>query len=59
MRLKKKKEYKAYVIQLRLTEKDKNRLKQKANIYTEGNVSELLLYAGLNFIADKNELEQD
>lgn len=57
MRLKKQKNNKTSRVTFRCTEKEENKLQQKANIYTEGNVSEFVLYAALNFVPSKEDFE--
>ena len=57
MRLKKKKKAKENFIGLRTSEKEHNNIKMKANLYTDGNVSEWLVYAGLNYKPKKEEME--
>lgn len=59
MRLKKDKKNKTSKISFRCTEDAENKLQTKANLYTEGNISEYLVYAGLNFIPDKNDFEKE
>lgn len=56
-RLKKDKIYKTEFIGIRCTEEQANEIKIKANIYTEGNVSEYVLYAALNFEVNYEDLE--
>lgn len=56
-RLKQDKVYKASFIGLRCTEEQFNEIKIKANIYTEGNLSEYVLYAALNFVVNYEDLE--
>lgn len=58
MRIKKKKTIKCNFIGLRVSDKELNDLKLKANLYTEGNLSEWLLYSGLNYSPKKEELEE-
>lgn len=59
MRLKKnKKETKDETIKFRLSLAHANKIQQKANIYTDGNVSEYVLFAALNFIPDKTDMEK-
>lgn len=58
MRLKKQSNNKTKRHTLRLTESELNKLKRKANIYTEGNLSELLLFAALNFVPSKEDFEE-
>ena len=57
MRLKKQNDQKTSSITFRCRTEQENKIKQKANIYTDGNVSEYILYASLNFIPSKDDLE--
>jgi len=57
MRLKKAKKNKMYCVAARCTDEDSKRIQTKANIYTEGNISEYLIYSALNFVPDKDDLE--
>jgi hypothetical protein len=57
MRLKKKKDVKTKTVSVRLSEKDLNKLKIKAGMYTEGNVSEWIVFAGLEHRPNKVDLE--
>jgi len=59
MRLKKNKKYKVARIEFKCKPAEKNRIQQKANIYTEGNLSEYVLFTALNFIPSKDDLEED
>jgi hypothetical protein len=56
-RLKRDKIYKTEFIGIRCTEEQYNEIKIKANIYTEGNVSEYVLYAAENFVVNYEDLE--
>lgn len=56
-RLKSEKIYKTEFIGIRCTEEQLNEIKIKANIYTEGNVSEYVLYTALNFEVNYEDLE--
>jgi len=56
-RLKQEKNYKIKTVAFRCTEEDFNELKIKANIYSEGNVSEYVLYAAINFEVNYEDLE--
>ncbi len=58
MRLKKLKEPKSCLKTFRLKLTEKHEIQQKANIYTDGNVSEWLIYAALNHIPRKKDLER-
>jgi hypothetical protein len=59
MRLKKNEKYKTVRMELRCKPSEKNRVQQKANIYTEGNLSEYILFASLNFVPSKEDFEKD
>ncbi len=58
IRLKKSKKNKTSKISFRCLEEEENKLQQKANIYTDGNLSEYLLFAGLNFVPSKEDFEE-
>ncbi len=58
MRLKRPVKTKEESIRIRTKEKDKNRMQAKANIYTEGNLSEYIIYAALNFVPSKEDFEK-
>ena len=58
-RLKRDKIYKTHFIGVRLTEEQYNEIQIKANLYTEGNKSEFVLYAALNFEPNYEDLEDD
>lgn len=59
MRLKRPVESKNERIDLRLTKAHKNKIKQKAELYCEGNVAEYMLYASLNFVPGKEDFEEE
>lgn len=59
MRLKRPLELKSERIDLRLTKSQKAKLKQKATLYCEGNMAEWVLYAALNFVPGREDLEDD
>ena len=59
MRLKKNKNNKTHRTTFRSTEEEFNKLQQKANIYTDGNVSEYILFAALNFVPSKEDFEEE
>lgn len=59
MRLKKAKSNKTSGISLRCKEREFNKIKQKANIYADGNVSEYMIYAAIHFIPGKEDFEDD
>lgn len=56
MRLNKKKSNKTERVQLRCSIEEFNRIQTKANLYTEGNVSEYLLYVALEFVPGAEDL---
>lgn len=56
-RLKRDKVYKVKMVAFRCTDEEFNELKIKANIYSEGNVSEYVLYAAINFEVNYEDLE--
>jgi len=58
MRLKRKKDLKTERLAARATLKQLYKIQQKANIYTEGNVSEYIVFAALNFVPSKDDLEK-
>ena len=58
MRLKKIKEYKLHGITLRCKLTQKHQNQRKANLYTEGNVSEWILYAAINHVPKRSDLEK-
>ncbi len=57
MRLKKLEDNKTSNINFRCRLEQEYELRRKANIYCEGNLSEYLLYAGLNFLPSKDDFE--
>jgi len=59
MRLKKNKNNKTERLVSRCTDEDKNKAQQKANIYTDGNLSEYILFAALNFVPNKDDFEKE
>lgn len=58
-RLKRDKIYKDEFIGIRLTKEQRNEIQLKANLYTEGNISEYVLYSALNFEPVYEDLEDD
>ena len=56
-RLKRDKIYKTEFIGIRCTQEQHNEIKIKANIYTDGNISEYVLYTALNFEVNYEDLE--
>ena len=59
MRLKKAKKLKMETLAFRCQRPDRNAIQRKANIYTDGNLSEYLLYAALNFVPSKHDFEKE
>ena len=59
MRLKKPKNNKTQRITFRCVEAELNAIMRKACIYTEGNLSEYILYAALNFVPSKEDFEKE
>lgn len=59
MRLKKNKNNKSERITFRSTIDDSHKIQQKANIYTDGNISEYVLFASLNFVPSKDDFEEE
>ena len=57
MRLKKAKKNKTESVGVRCKESEFNLLQRKANIYTDGNLSEYVLFAALNFVPSKEDFE--
>jgi len=57
MRIKKKKKTKSEWIACRVSKEEQNDIKIKANLYTEGNVSEWLIHAARNYAPKREELE--
>lgn len=57
MRLKKNKGIKNKTISIRVSEKEFNKLKIKASLYTESNISEWLIFAGLEHRPTRSDLE--
>lgn len=58
MKLKKSKSNKTENIHSRCTEEEKNKMQTRANLYTNGNLSEYILFAALNFVPNKEDLEE-
>ena len=54
-----KKDNKKHQLNIRVSQEQKNFLKSKALLYTEGNVSEYLIYAALNFVPSKEDFEEN
>ncbi len=59
MRLKRSKKNKEGRVSFRCLETEENKIQQKANIYTDGNLSEYVLYAALNFVPSKEDFEEE
>lgn len=59
MRLKRPVKNKTERIEIRTTKAEKNAIQGKANIYTEGNVAEYMLYASLQFVPGKEDFEAE
>ena len=58
MRLINKKHLKNKLIALRFTDKQYNHIKMHALLYSEGNISEYMLYAALNYKVRQSDLEK-
>lgn len=58
MRIKKKNKTKTKFIGARASDREENEIKLKANIYTEGNISEWIIYAACNHIPRSEDLER-
>jgi len=56
-RLKREKVYRRKAIGVRMTDEDYNLIKLAANIYADGNVSEYMRYAAINFEPEYCDLE--
>lgn len=59
IRLKSKPEIKNRVLALRCSDKEFNKVKMLAMLYSEGNMSEYTLYAALNFRPSRGDLIQE
>lgn len=59
MKLKKEKKNKTARVNFRCTEADLNSIQLKANLYTEGKLSEYIVYASKNFVASKEDFEEE
>lgn len=57
MRLKKKNNNKIIIVSARFSEREFNRLKIKAGLYTESNISEWIVFSAINHKPHKNDLE--
>ncbi len=59
MRLKKPIKNKVENLTFRCTKDERMQIRRKAALYCEGNISEWILYAALNFIPDKEDFEDE
>lgn len=59
MRLKRPVDFKSERLDLRITKKHKNMIRQKAQLYCDGNMAEWVVYASLNFVPGGEDLEDD
>ena len=59
MRLKKDKVTKNRKIEARVSEDQYNQIHRSSLLYCEGNVSEFIAYAALNFVPNKEDLEEE
>jgi len=57
-RLKKNKVYRTEYIAFRCTPEQKNKLRLKAVVFTESNLSEYILHAALNYNIEEKDLEE-
>jgi len=58
MRLKRTTKYRTKKVESRVTEEEKNYIRTKALLYCEGNESEFIRYAALNFVPEKQDIEK-
>jgi len=58
MRFKERKKYSTDHIRIRCTEEDKRLIQLKANLYTEGNLSEYMLHAALKYKAVRSDFKK-
>lgn len=58
MRLKKNKNTKSITKNFRVNHKELNKMKLKANVYCEGNLSEWIIYAAINHRPKGSDLEK-
>ena len=56
-RIKVKKIYKDQFVGFRCTELERNEIQLRANLYTEGNISEYILYSALNYNVNESDLD--
>lgn len=57
MRIKKRAGKKSEFIGLRLSLEDLNKIRQRALLYCEGNISEFILYSALNYTISRKDLD--
>lgn len=58
MRIKRRNGKKTEFIGMRLSLEDLNRIRQRALLYCEGNISEFMLYAALNYHISRKDLDE-
>lgn len=58
-RLKPRKVYRTNFIGIRCTDEEKNRIQLKANLYTEGNISEYMLFCALEYEVKRGDIERE
>ena len=46
-------------VNIRCLETEENKITRKAMLYTDGNISEYVLYAALNFVPSKEDFEKE
>lgn len=59
MRFKKDKKYKTKVISIRCTESEYNLIKRYSNLYTEGNLSEYIIYCSTHYKSNEEDIEKE
>lgn len=59
MRLKKQIKNKVEKVETRCTKDEKMSIRRKSQLYCEGNISEWVLYAALNFVPDQTDFEDE
>lgn len=59
MKLKKHNRNKIDSVHFRCTRDERMAMKRKAALYSEGNLSEYIIYAALNFVPDKTDFEDE
>jgi len=59
MRLKKRKENRKYFAAARVTEAEYNKIKLRAGLYCEGNISDWVVSAALNYEPRKEHMKKD